>query len=222
MLSLNLDLSNLLVGWVCATGVAVAESSPELTAELDRVAADPTAQGLNDEVRVGVRDLLRGHGYKPSGRGKPASEFLVAAAAKGDFPHINNLVDINNLLSLETGWPISIIDIDRAGTDTFELRHGQSGERYAFNNAGHEIDLAGLLCVARPDGEPFGNPVKDSMATKLNSDTSRVLGVMYTSRQVTNPDAVEASARRFAELIEQYAGASEVESGALYASPVES
>ena len=215
MLRFNLELPDLLVGWVRATGVTVADSSPELIAELDRVAADPTEHGLNDEVRMGVRDLLRGHGYKPSGRGKPASEFLVRAAVESEFPHINNLVDINNLVSLETGWPISIIDIDRAGTDVFELRHGQPGERYTFNNAGHEIVLAGLLCLARPGGEAFGNPVKDSMATKLGPDTGRVLGVMYTSRRVTDEETVQAAARRFGELIEQYANASEVESGAL-------
>ncbi len=214
MLHFNLDLPDLLIGWVRATGVTVEDSSPELTAELDGVVADPDAHGLNDEVRVGVRDLLRGHGYKPAGRGKPASEFLVGAAIKGEFPHINNLVDINNLVSLETGWPVSILDIDRAGTETFELRHGQAGERYPFNNAGHEIDLAGLLCVARPGGEAFGNPVKDSMATKLAPETGRVLGVMYTSRRVTSPDEVEVAARRFAGLIERYAGATNVESGA--------
>lgn len=213
MLSFNLELPDLLVGWVHATGVAVADSAAELTAELDRVVADPNAQGLNDEVRVGVRGLLRGHGYKPSGRGKPASEFLVGAAAQGEFPHINNLVDINNLVSLETGWPVSIIDLDRAGTDTVELRHGQPGERYAFNNAGHEIDLAGLLCLARPGGEAFGNPVKDSMATKLGPDTARVLGVMYTSRQVASSEIVEAAARRFGQLIERYADAAAVEFG---------
>ncbi len=213
MLSFNLELPDLLVGWVHATGVTVADSAAELTAELDRVVADPNAQGLNDEVRVGVRGLLRGHGYKPSGRGKPASEFLVGAAAQGEFPHINNLVDINNLVSLETGWPVSIIDLDRAGTDTVELRHGQPGERYAFNNAGHEIDLAGLLCLARPGGEAFGNPVKDSMATKLGPDTARVLGVMYTSRQVASSETVEAAARRFGQLIERYADAAAVEFG---------
>jgi len=217
VLRFNLELPDLLVGWVRASGVTVADSPPELVSELDQVVEDPAAHGLNDDVRVGVRDLLRGHGYKPSGRGKPASEFLVAAATKGEFPYINNLVDINNLVSLETGWPISIIDIDRAGTDTFELRHGQPGEHYAFNNAGHEIDLAGLLCLARPGGEALGNPVKDSMATKLGTDTSRVLGVMYTSRRVTNLDAVEEEARRFGELIERYAGACEVDCGALAA-----
>ncbi len=73
MLRFNLELPDLLVGWVRATGVTVADSSPQLIAELDRVAADPTEHGLNDEVRIGVRNLLRGHGYKPSGRGKPAS-----------------------------------------------------------------------------------------------------------------------------------------------------
>lgn len=214
-LSLNLDLPDLLVGWVCAAGVTVEASPPELAERLDAIVRDPESYGLDDEVRVGVRDLLRGHGYKPSGRGKPASEFLVRAAVESEFPHINNLVDINNLVSLETGWPISIIDIDRAGTDVFELRHGQPGESYAFNDAGHEIDLAGLLCLARPGGEAFGNPVKDSMATKLGPDTDRVLGVMYTSRRVTDEETVRAAARRFGELIEQYANASEVESGAL-------
>ena len=216
-LSLNLDLPDLLVGWVRAAGVTVEASPPELTARLDDLVGDPGSYGLDDGVRAGVRDLLRGHGYKPSGRGKPASEFLVGAATRGEFPHVNNLVDINNLVSLETGWPISIIDIDRAGTDTFELRHGHAGERYAFNNAGHEIDLAGLLCLARPDGEAFGNPVKDPMATRLGPETARVLAVMYTSHRVTNLDAVEAAARRFGRLIARHAGACEVDCGALAA-----
>jgi len=220
MLHFNLELPDLLVGWVRAAGVTVAESPDELAAELERLAGDPAAHGLNDEVRVGVRDLLRGHGYKPAGRGKPASEFLVRVATQGEMPRINNLVDINNLVSLETGWPISIIDIDRANTDSFELRHGHPGESYVFNHAGHEIDLGGLLCLARPGGEAFGNPVKDSMATKLDPDTSHVLGVMYTSRRVTDEAAVAAAARRFGELIQRHANASEVEHGTLHAPPL--
>ena len=212
-LARNLDLPDLLVGWAYATGVTVGESSPALIAELAELAADPARQGLNDEVRVGIRSLLRGHGYKPAGRGKPASEFLAGAAAQEQMPQINNLVDVNNLLSLETGWPISILDVDRAGTEVFELRHGHPDESYVFNNAGHEISLGGLLCVARPEGEAFGNPVKDSMATKLAPETNRVLGVIYSSRAVATPEQVAAASERFAELMRLHAGAQETAAG---------
>ncbi len=37
----------------------------------------------DDAVRSAVRDLLRHGGYKPTGRGKPASEYLIRAA-EGD------------------------------------------------------------------------------------------------------------------------------------------
>jgi DNA/RNA-binding domain of Phe-tRNA-synthetase-like protein len=213
MLTFELELPDLLLGWVRADGVRVGESPPELAAELDQLIADPACWGLTDEVRVGVRSLLRGHGYKPSGRGKPASEFLVRAAREDEFPRINNLVDINNLVSLETGWPISILDIDRAGTTDFAVRHGRPDEAFVFNTAGHEIGLKGLLCVAAPGGAAFGNPVKDSMATKLEAATERILAVMYTSRAVATEESVRTAASRFADRIREYAGATTVKAG---------
>ncbi len=210
---LELDLPDLLVGWVCAAGVTVADSPPELADQLEALLADTSQWGLNDEVRVGVRDLLRGHGYKPSGRGKPASEFLVRAASTDEFPRINNLVDINNLMSLQTGWPISIIDRDLARTDQFMMRHGAADESFVFNAAGHKIGLGGLLLLAADDGRPLGNPVKDSMAAKLTQDTTRVLVVIYTSRAVTDAATVGAVAAEFADLLRAHGGATAVASG---------
>jgi DNA/RNA-binding domain of Phe-tRNA-synthetase-like protein len=215
MLSFDLDLPDLLIGWVRAKGVTVGESPPALATELDVLVAEPTRWGLDDATRVGIRGLLRGHGYKPSGRGKPASEFLVRAATDGTFPRINNLVDINNLVSLESGWPISILDADRAGADDLVLRHGRPDEAYVFNPAGHEIGLNGLLCVAVPDGAALGNPVKDSMTTKLSAETDRVLGVIYASRQVADEEQVAVAAARLAGLIEEHAGAGTIASGVL-------
>ena len=116
--------------------------------------------------------------------------------------------------ALETGWPISVIDSDRAG-DELELRHGRENERFAFNTAGHEIDVAGLLCVARVGGDAIANPVKDSMATKLTAGTRRVLAMLYTSRKVATPDDVSAATRRFGDLLVRHAGATRIESGIL-------
>ncbi len=164
---------------VDATAGALEE---ELTTTLRTLAESPDA-GPPQAVRDAVRDLLRAAGYKPSGRGKPASEYLAGAAQKGAFPRISTLVDAANLCSLRSGLPISLLDRTRAleGTTGLVIRPGRSGERYVFNGAGQEIDVAGLLCVAREDGAPVGNAVKDSLATRTDAATRAVLAVVWGS-----------------------------------------
>ena len=46
----------------------------------------------DDAVRAAVRELLRSGGFKPTGRSKPASEYLLKAAAEG-LASINAAVD---------------------------------------------------------------------------------------------------------------------------------
>lgn len=218
----SLELPELLVGWVLAEGVTVRESGPKLQELLRARLEEPAAWGLDGETKAAVRDLLRGFGYKPSGRGKPASEYLAAAARKGRFPEILNVVDVNNLISLETGWPASILDLERARGEApgLELRVGRPGESFEFNPAGQEIDVAGLPGVARVDGDAVANPVKDSMVAKVvPGGTRRVLGVLYTSRRVAGEEEVAAAARRCGELLERHADAESVESGVLGNSP---
>ena len=47
----------------------------------------------DETVRPVIRDLLRHGGFKPSGRSKPASEYLVRAASDGGMRSINAVVD---------------------------------------------------------------------------------------------------------------------------------
>src|SRR5262249_32748464 len=49
-------------------------------------------------VRAAVRDLLRfpHGGYKPTGRGKPSSEYLLRAVSEGTLGSINAAVDACN------------------------------------------------------------------------------------------------------------------------------
>ncbi len=200
------DHPSMLVGVVEADGVRVAPSDAALAAAIDAAVARAT---LPEAVRAAVRDVLRRHGYKPTGRGKPASEYLFQAAGEGRFPRINNLVDINNLLSLETGWPCSVLDRDRTG-DELVVRPGAAGESYVFNQAGQAIDVAGLTCLARRGGAPLANPVKDSMAAKVGDDTRRVVALLYAPRAVADEAAVLRAARRFGDLLSTHAGAGAV------------
>jgi DNA/RNA-binding domain of Phe-tRNA-synthetase-like protein len=202
-------------GVVVARAVTVGPTPPELEARIDELVARRAAEAEfpPPAVKEGVRAMLRRGGFKPSGRNKPASEYLAQAAREGRFPRINNLVDINNLLSLESGLPISLLDLDAAGANP-ELRYGVEGERYVFNSAGQEIELKGLVCVCRAeDGTsvPLGNAIKDSMAGKLKDSTRDVIGVVYGTQAAASVEQVGRLVRDFGELLTRFGGAASVE-----------
>ncbi|MFL5605062.1 MAG: phenylalanine--tRNA ligase beta subunit-related protein [Gemmatimonadaceae bacterium] len=148
---------------------------PAVLALLD---ADAPAPLQRDEaVRGAVRDMLRHGGYKPTGRGKPASEYLVRAASEGALGSINLAVDVCNAVSLHSGLPISVVDLDRA-RPPFRIGVAPTGTSYVFNASGQEIDLSGLLCIFDEDG-PCANAVRDAQRTKTQPATTRTLSVIW-------------------------------------------
>jgi DNA/RNA-binding domain of Phe-tRNA-synthetase-like protein len=137
----------------------------------------PAPLSPEESLRVAVRDMLRHGGYKPTGRGKPASEYLVRAAAAGTLASINPAVDACNAVSLHSGFPISVVDLDRACAP-FHIAIAPPGARYTFNAAGQEIDLEGLLCLFDANGA-CGNAVKDAQRTKTGPSTTRTFSVLW-------------------------------------------
>jgi DNA/RNA-binding domain of Phe-tRNA-synthetase-like protein len=148
---------------------------PSIIATLRSDAAAPLER--NEELRAAVRDMLRHGGYKPTGRGKPASEYLVRAASEGALGSINAAIDACNTVSLHSGFPISVVDLDRAHAP-FRIAIAPDGASYVFNVSGQEIDLAGLVCLYDADG-PCGNAVRDAQRTKTTADTQRTLSVIW-------------------------------------------
>jgi len=187
------------------------EEVPDALAELLARARSTGEAFVPQETRHRVRGMLRHGKYKPSGRGKPASEFLLRAALAGDFPLVNGPVDANNLVSLESGFPGSIFDAALSGGRLL-LRRGAPGESYVFNPSGQSIDLEDLLLVCRFTAggwEPCGNPVKDSMETKIRPETRDVIAVLYTPADEPL-DSVERWAARYAEWLGRLGGAATV------------
>jgi DNA/RNA-binding domain of Phe-tRNA-synthetase-like protein len=148
---------------------------PGVLAALDAGAPAPLRR--DEAVRAAVRDLLRHGGYKPTGRGKPASEYLVRAAAEGALGAINPAVDACNAVSLHSGFPISVVDLDRA-RGPFRIGIAPAGASYVFNASGQEIDLAGLLCLFDAEG-PCANAVRDAQRTKTRAATRATLSVVW-------------------------------------------
>ena len=137
----------------------------------------PSPFSRDESVRAAVRDLLRHGGYKPTGRGKPASEYLVRAASEGALGTINAAVDACNAVSLHSGFPISVVDLDRA-RGKFRIGIAPAGVSYVFNASGQEIDLSGLLCLWDSEG-PCANAVRDAQRTKTRPETRRTLSVIW-------------------------------------------
>jgi DNA/RNA-binding domain of Phe-tRNA-synthetase-like protein len=140
----------------------------------------PAPVARSEELRGAVRDLLRHGGYRPTGRGKPASEYLVRAVGEGQLGSINLAVDACNVVSLASGLPISVIDLERA-TPPLRIAIAPEGTRYVFNAGGQEIDAGGLLCLWDAEG-PTANAVKDAQRTKTHAGTRRTLSVVWGVR----------------------------------------
>ena len=157
----------------------------------------------SDEVRTAVRDLLRAGGFKPSGRSKPASEYLVAAAAESRFPTINAGVDACNVVSLHSGLPISLVDLDRA-TPPLTIRVAPAGTTYVFNPSGQVIDASGLVCLYDAEG-PTGTPVKDAQRTKTHEGTRAVLAIIWGTTAL--PGRTADTTRWYRELLAAIDGA---------------
>jgi len=197
--------SAVLPALVWAKGIEPPAPTTTPPAFLEEILAQVEAAGegfVSAELRTRVRKMLRYGRYHPSGRGKPASEFLLRAALNGSFPLVNGPVDVNNAVSLASGLPGSIFDADLSGTHLL-LRRGKPGESYVFNPAGQIIDLEDLLLVCRraeKGWEPCGNPIKDSMTTKIRPKTKNVVAILYAPADEPST-SVERWATRYAELL---------------------
>jgi DNA/RNA-binding domain of Phe-tRNA-synthetase-like protein len=145
---------------------------------LDSLRPGAEAPLARDEaVRAAVRDMLRHGGYRPTGRGKPASEYLVRAAEEGKLGSINAAVDACNAASLHSGLPISVVDLARV-RPPFRVAEAPPGAGYVFNPSGQEIDLSGLLCLWDADG-PCANAVRDAQRSKTEDSTVATLSVVW-------------------------------------------
>ena len=155
-------------------------SPPWLRELLGLEAAAPVQR--SEAVRAAVRDLLRQGGYKPTGRGKPAAEFLLRAASPSGLRSINPAVDVGNVVSLHSGLPVSVVDRERL-VPPLHVGLAPPGARFVFNEAGQEIDVEGLLCL-HDAGGPCANAVKDAQRTKTHAATHSTLNLVWGAQAV--------------------------------------
>jgi DNA/RNA-binding domain of Phe-tRNA-synthetase-like protein len=154
-----------------------------------------------------LRDAYRLLGNDPT-RYRGSNEALVRRITQSKALYrVNTVVDINNLISLETLHSAGTFDLDCVEPPIL-FRIGQPGEAYSGIGRG-EIKIEGLPVFADRLG-PFGSTTSDSERTMVRLETTKILLVIISfmgSKGMSN------SVQQAAEMLEKYAGATEVEKG---------
>ncbi|MBF0545779.1 MAG: hypothetical protein HQM08_15155 [Candidatus Riflebacteria bacterium] len=203
------------IGIIEADGVRVAPSNSDYLSEIKNAISpilDPEWI-YPDSLQKGIRSLLKVYGFHPSGRNRPACEFLAKdLQSRGEFKPINNIVDINNHISMLSFLPISVIDRSKSG-ENLMIRVGMEGESYIFNKEGQELSLKNLLVIARNGGNsaPLGSPVKDSQETKVFEDSRNIVGIIYSSSSLISSEKLSIWLEKFSSLLKSEAKAERIE-----------
>ena len=124
----------------------------------------------------GSRAAYKAFGRNP-GRYRVSSEALLRRVRRGDelYP-VNSVVDVNNLISIESG--LSVGSYDLAHTQgTITLRKAEHGEGYT--GIGKDfLDMENMLVLADDTGI-FGSSMSDSTRAMVTEQTKDVLAVIY-------------------------------------------
>lgn len=124
----------------------------------------------------GSRAAYKAFGRNP-GRYRVSSEALIRRIRRGDeLYHINNVVDVNNLISIKSGLSVGSYDKDKIKGDIVL--------RQAFKNEGYTgigktfIDMENMLVLSDDEGL-FGSSMSDSLRTMVTTEAKKVLVVIY-------------------------------------------
>jgi len=123
---------------------------------------------VNGETRNGYRSC----GKKP-GRYRPSAEALMRRVLQGkDLYQINNIVDMINMISIQTGFSIGGYDAVKIQGGV-ELGIGKENELY--EGLGRGVLNIHKLPVFRDEQGAFGSPTSDSERTGVSEETERFL-----------------------------------------------
>ena len=123
-----------------------------------------------------TREAYKKLGNDPN-RYRPSADSLMRRIVKGmGIYSINNVVDMLNLISIQSGFSIGGYD-SSAISGNIELGIGKSGEPYNGIGRG-DLNITNLP-ILRDDISAFGTPTSDSERTMIKDATHNILFVFF-------------------------------------------
>ena len=200
---------DLALGCISA-GVLVAKHNEALWREIDQhithlpVTVKP--EQINSVPQIAaMRQAYKALGKDPS-RYRGSAEALLRRVLSGKGLYlINSVVDINNLVSLESLNPAGTYDLEKI-TPPIELRIGAAGESY--KGIGKDLINIENLPVFADAAGAFGSPTSDSERAMVRLETRKILMVVFS---FAGMEGLERWAERASELLGRYCGGEGIE-----------
>ena len=195
----------------CVTALAEAGASPaalleEMKARETEIQKLPFPRGVLESPQVeATRKAYRALGKDPARYRGSAEALLRRVVAGKGLPQINAVVDVINLVSVESRLPIGLYDLGHVSGDIV-FRAGRAGETYKGIGK-YDLNLEGLPLFADAIG-PHGSPTSDSERTMVTAATHQVLAVIIS---FAGSEGLGRWVQRMAALLTQYATAQDVE-----------
>ncbi|WP_317854241.1 B3/4 domain-containing protein [Chakrabartyella piscis] len=187
---------------VCKTEGDLLQIFNEKIAELAEV---ELSQANKRETIQNTRVAYKALGKDPN-RYRNSSEAMCRRIAKDrGLYYVNNVVDINNLLSISTGYSMGTYDVSQiSGGITWE--RAEDGTEY--QGIGKDVLNISFLPALFDDLGPFGNPTSDNTRAMIGDATKEILLMYYLFDDVVDTDILLANAK---SVLESYANATDVE-----------
>ena len=184
--------------------VRAGESPKALSAEMktreEEILRLPEPRAVLESPQIlATRAAYKALGKDPARYRGSAEALLRRLIAGKHFPKINVVVDVINLVSVESRLSIGLYDLAQVSGDIV-FRAGRAGETYKGIGK-YDLNLEGLPVFCDAAG-PHGSPTSDSERTMVTSATTQVLGIIVS---FGGTEGLERWAQRMSALLTQYA-----------------
>lgn len=152
-----------------------------------------------------TRRAYKALGKSPHEYRNAAEAMLRRIVKNAELYHINNVVEINNLISVSSGYSIGSYDLGEL-KGAVELRRAENGARYDGIGKG-SVNIEHLP-VLYDDLGPFGNPSSDSRRAMIQSGKRDIISILYS---FDGREGLKPWIEQFSRNLEQYCGVKGIE-----------
>src|ERR1700704_1742505 len=195
----------------CVTARVEAGATPdallqEMKTRENEIQKLPFPRGVLESAQVETtRKAYKALGKDPARYRGSAEALLRRVVAGKGLPQINAVVDVINLVSVESRLPIGLYDLGHI-IGEIVFRAGRAGETYKGIGK-YDLNLEGLPLFADTVG-PHGSATSDSERTMVTRVTKQVLAILIS---FGGADGLERWAQRMSALLTQHAAGQDVQ-----------
>jgi DNA/RNA-binding domain of Phe-tRNA-synthetase-like protein len=191
-------------------GETPAALSEELKSREEQILRLPEPRAVLESPAVlATRAAYRALGKDPARYRGSAEALLRRAIANKGLPRINAVVDVINLVSVESRLPVGLYDLAAVSGDIV-FRAGRAGETYKGIGK-YDLNLEGLPLFADAIG-PHGSATSDSERTMVTASTKNIIALIVSFGGATD---LPRWTQRMCELLTLYAAAQNCESSVI-------